>query len=89
MLITSIKDNFYISETQNDTSLDNIYHGLTYGIGMGVKVSNVFSVGLRYVMGQMTSSSRTPGASINTDSVRSKDFRDDYQRFSVIFGVVF
>ena len=85
----SIKDNFYISDTQNDTSLDNVYHGLTYGIGMGVKVSNVFSVGLRYVMGQMTSSSRTPGPSINTDSVRSKDFKNDYQRMSIIFGVVF
>lgn len=85
----NITDRFYISETQNDTSLDNVYHGLTYGVGMGVKVSNVFSVGLRYVMGQMTSSGRTPGASINTDSVRSKDFKDDYKRFSLIFGVVF
>ena len=85
----SITDNFYVSETQNDTTLENIYHGLTYGVGAGLKFSNVFSVGLRYVMGELTSSSRTAGASINTDSVRTKDFRDNYQRFSIIFGVVF
>lgn len=85
----NITDNFYVSDTQNDTSLDNIYHGLTYGVGMGIKVRNVFTVGFRYVMGQLNSSSRTPGASINADSVRAKDFKDDYKRFSVIFGVVF
>lgn len=85
----SITDNFYVSDTQNDTSLANVYHGLTYGVGMGVRVSNVFSIGLRYVMGQMTSSERTPGASINTDAVRTKNFTNDYQRMSVIFGMVF
>ncbi|TLD95440.1 hypothetical protein LS71_007995 [Helicobacter jaachi] len=85
----SFTDNFYISETQNDTTLDNIYHGLTYGLGAGVKVSNVFSIGLRYVRGEMTSSSRTAGAGINTNAVRTKDFKDEYQRFSIIFGVVF
>lgn len=85
----SITDNFYVSDTQNDTSLENTYHGLTYGVGIGAKFSNVFSVGLRYVMGELTSSSRTANAGISTDAVRTKDFKDNYQRFSVIFGVVF
>ncbi|RDU59227.1 hypothetical protein [Helicobacter marmotae] len=85
----SITDNFYVSERQNDTSLANIYHGLTYGLGVGAKFSNVFSIGARYVMGELTSSSRTPEAGINVDSVRTKDFKNNYQRFSVIFGVVF
>ena len=85
----SLKEPYFVSDVQNDTSLEHTYHGLTYGIGAGVKVSNVFSVGLRYVMGQMTSSSRTPGASINANAVRPKDFKEDYQRISLIFGVVF
>ncbi|MCX2717259.1 hypothetical protein OQH61_05855 [Helicobacter sp. MIT 21-1697] len=85
----SLTEPYFVSDTQNDTSLKHTYHGLTYGIGAGVKVSNVFSVGLRYVMGQMTSSSREAGASISTDSVKTKDFKEDYQRISLIFGVVF
>lgn len=85
----NITDRFYISEMQNDTSLDNVYHGLTYGVGVGLKFSNVFSVGARYVMGEMTSSERKAQTGINTDSVRTKDFKNDYQRFSVIFGIVF
>lgn len=85
----NIIDRFYVSETQNDTSLTNIYHGFMYGVGVGIKVSNIFSIGFRYVLGQMNSASRVPQTSINTDSVRTKDFVNDYQRASVIFGVVF
>ena len=84
-----ITDKFFVSDTQNDTSLDNTYHGLIYGLGVGAKFSNVFSVGVRYVMGELTSSSREAGASISTTAVRTKDFKDNYQRISVIFGVVF
>ncbi|TLD81973.1 hypothetical protein LS68_002880 [Helicobacter sp. MIT 05-5293] len=84
-----ITDKFYVSEFQNDTDLVNEYHGLTYGLGAGIKFSNVFSVGLRYVTGQLNSSSRTPGATITTNSVRTKDFKDSYHRMSIIFGVVF
>lgn len=84
-----ITDKFYVSDVQNDTSLNNIYHGLVYGVGVGIKVSNIFSMGFRYVLGQMNSASRVPGAGINTNSIRTKDFTNDYQRFSVIFGVMF
>ncbi|WP_334085220.1 hypothetical protein [Helicobacter typhlonius] len=85
----SITDNFFVSDTQNDTSLSNTYHGLVYGVGAGFKFQNVFSVGLRYIMGELTNSDRDPGAVIPTTAVRTKDFKNNYQRFSVIFGVVF
>lgn len=87
----SITERFYVSDTQNDTSLTNNYSGFTYGAGMGVRVSNVFSVGVRYVMGQLTSVGRSPegGSPINADSIRGKDFGNRYQRISLIFGMIF
>lgn len=85
----SITDRFYMGDNLNDTSLANTYHGLTYGLGAGIKVSNVFTVGLRYVMGQLTSSERTAESGIATNVIRTKDFKDDYKRISVIFGIVF
>lgn len=84
-----ITDRFYTGENTNDTDLENEYHGLTYGLGMGIKFSNVFSAGLRWVTGELNSSTRTPGAQIATNTVRTKDFKDNYHRVSVIFGVVF
>ena len=84
-----IRDRFYVSDVQNDTELENNYQGLTYGLGAGMKFSNVFSVGLRWVTGELTSSARSAKAPIPTNAVRTKDFKDNYHRFSIIFGVVF
>ena len=85
----SITDTFYVSDTMNDVSVDNIYQGLVYGLGAGIKFSNVFSFGVRYIMGDLTNTSREPSAGIITNALRSKDFKNNYQRFSVIFGIVF
>lgn len=84
-----ITDNFFVSDVQNDTSLSQVYQGLTYGVGVGIRFKNVFSFGARYVMGELTSSNREAGANINMDAIRAKDFKDKYQRFSLIFGIMF
>lgn len=85
----SIKDVFYKSETENDWSLTNTYQGIIYGAGLGLRLRNTFSIGARFVMGDLNSTLRDPEQPALQTHIRTKDFQVPYWRASVIFGVVF
>ncbi len=85
----SIKDVFYKSATENDWSLTNTYQGIIYGAGVGIRMRNTFSAGLRFIMGDLNSTLRDPEQPALQTHLRAKDFQVPYWRASVIFGVVF
>lgn len=85
----SIKDVFYKSATENDWSLTNTYQGIIYGAGLGIRMRNTFSFGLRFVMGDLNSTLRDPEQPGLQPHIRTKDFQSRYWRASAIFGVVF
>lgn len=85
----SIKDVFYKSATENDWSLTNTYQGIIYGAGLGVRLKNTFSAGLRFIMGDLNSTLRDPEQPGLQPHLRAKDFQSPYWRASVIFGVCF
>ncbi len=85
----SIKDVFYKSATENDWSLTNTYQGIIYGAGLGIRMRNTFSFGLRFVMGDLNSTLRDPEQPDLQPHIRTKDFQSRYWRASAIFGVVF
>ena len=85
----SIKDIFYKSATENDWSLTNTYQGIIYGAGLGIRMRNTFSFGLRFVMGDLNSTLRDPEQPGLQPHIRAKDFQSHYWRASAIFGVVF
>lgn len=88
----SITDTFYKSDTENNWSADTAYQGIIYGGGVGWRLNNTFSMGFRYVMGDLTNTKRTPTSenfnALNSD-IKTKDFQVPYYRASVIFGYVF
>lgn len=87
----NIIDLLYTSDITLDTEVTSVYQGFVYGLGAGIKVSNVFSIGLRYMMGELTSTNRDVNEAhiLRRHSIRPKDFKNDYMRASIIFGVVF
>ncbi|RDU57212.1 hypothetical protein CQA49_00695 [Helicobacter sp. MIT 00-7814] len=88
----AITDTFYKSEVENNWSADTAYQGIIYGGGVGWRLNNTFSMGVRYIMGNLTNTTRTPTSenfnALNSD-IKTKDFQVPYYRASVIFGYVF
>lgn len=86
----SLTDTFYKSDTQNNWSANTVYQGVVYGGGLGLKLKDTFSIGVRYMMGNLNNTTRDPGdfTALNT-YIKTKDFQVPYWRASIILGYVF
>ena len=86
----SLTDTFFKSATENNWSANAVYQGVVYGGGLGLKLKDTFSIGVRYMMGNLNSTTRDPGDFTALNAfIKTKDFQVPYWRASIILGYVF
>lgn len=85
-----ISEGFELEKNPNDVvKMNMLYHGFTYGIGMGWRYKNILNIGLKAMFGRLQNSSRSASGSGLEGEIEKRSRQYNFMRAGISAAITF